>query len=246
MAEPSRYDGWSAADLETRLGLPLVRIESVVTSTQDVTNHLAATGAPAGTLVIAEEQTAGRGRAGRAWRSEPGAGIWLTLLERGVSVEALGVLSLRLGLRAARVLDRFAPSPIRLKWPNDLFVGTGKLGGILVETRWSGSVVEWVSIGLGVNVRLPAAMPEGGAAALADGADRVTVLGELMPVLRAAAQARGPLRESELREWRERDLAEGRRSPTPIRGVVRGMDASGALMIAGPQGPALAATGSLV
>ncbi|MDQ6887703.1 MAG: biotin--[acetyl-CoA-carboxylase] ligase [Gemmatimonadota bacterium] len=244
MGEPLTYDGWTATELESRLGLPGVRLESVVGSTQDVANALAAAGAPAGTLVIAEEQTAGRGRGGRAWCSQPGGGIWLTLLERGVHAPALGVLSLRLGLRAARVLDRFAPSPVRLKWPNDLFVGAGKLGGILVETRWSGSVVEWVSIGLGVNVRLPETIA--GAAALAEGTDRVTVLGELVPALRAAAQARGPLGAGELRDWRARDLAEGRRSATPIRGIVRGIDASGALVVDGPHGRGLATAGSLV
>ena len=66
----------------------------------------AAEGAPAGTLVVADAQTAGRGRSGRTWTSERGAGVWLTLIERPRDVDALDVLSLRVGLALAPALDR--------------------------------------------------------------------------------------------------------------------------------------------
>jgi BirA family biotin operon repressor/biotin-[acetyl-CoA-carboxylase] ligase len=97
-----------------------VELLESTTSTLDVAHRLAADSAPAGTLVIANEQTSGRGRGGKEWQSPPGAGLWLTLVERPVDTSGLGVLSLRVGLAAAEALDRFATEPIRLKWPNDL------------------------------------------------------------------------------------------------------------------------------
>ena len=72
----------------------------------DVANALAADGAPAGTMVLADAQLAGRGRAGRRWESKAGDGIWMTLVERLNDLEALDVLSLRIGIRVARALDR--------------------------------------------------------------------------------------------------------------------------------------------
>ena len=62
---------------------------------------------------------------------------------------------MRVGLAAAEALDRFASEPIRLKWPNDLYVDQGKVAGVLVEARWREQAVEWVAIGLGVNVKAP-------------------------------------------------------------------------------------------
>ena len=91
----------------------------------------------------------------------------MTLLERPNDAEALGVLSIRLGLKAAPVLERHTTEPVRLKWPNDIIVGTGKVAGILVETRWRERQVDWVAIGFGVNVERPDDEP--GAAALREG-----------------------------------------------------------------------------
>src|SRR5204863_7213918 len=113
------------------LDLPGVALLESTTSTLDDAHQLAGDGAPAGTLVIANEQTAGRGRDGKSWQSAPGAGLWLTLIERPKDSSGLSVLSLRVGLIAAEALDRFASEPIRLKWPNDLYVDRGKVGGIL-------------------------------------------------------------------------------------------------------------------
>src|SRR6266513_5287464 len=140
------------------LDLPRVALLESTTSTLDVAHRLAGDGAPAGTLVIANEQTAGRGRGGKTWQSYPGAGLWLTLIERPSDSSGLGVLSLRVGLAAAEALDRFASEPIRLKWPNDLYVDSRKLAGVLVEARWRESSVEWVAIGLGVNVKAPSSI----------------------------------------------------------------------------------------
>ena len=151
-----RWDGHSAAELAELTGAERVSLHERTTSTLDVTHALAQEGAPAGTLVLADEQTGGRGRAGRPWASPPGTGIWLTLLERPTDESGLPVLSLRAGLRAAEALSPFAGERVRLKWPNDLYLPAGKLAGILVEARWREARAEWVAIGFGLNVVAPA------------------------------------------------------------------------------------------
>ena len=214
------------------------------TSTLDVAHRLAARGAPAGTLVIANEQTAGRGRGGKSWQSSPGAGLWLTLIERPSDTSGLGVLSLRVGLAAAEALDRFAPEPIRLKWPNDLYIDQGKLGGILVEARWREQAVEWVAIGLGVNVQAPKNVET--AAGLEPGTDRLDVLGELVPAVLAAARATGPLQADEMEKFDARDLARGRRCVEPAVGRVAGITPTGELLVALADSVAPFRSGSLV
>ncbi len=214
------------------------------TSTLDVAHRIAGQGAPAGTLVIADEQTAGRGRGGKSWQSSPGAGLWLALIERPVDTSGLGVLSLRVGLAAAEALDRFASEPIRLKWPNDLYIENGKLGGILVEARWRESSVEWVAIGLGVNVKAPSSIET--AAGLEPGTDRLDVLGELVPAIRAAAGASGPLGADEMEEFNARDLARGRICVEPARGRVAGITPAGELLVALADSVAPFRSGSLV
>lgn len=198
------------------------------TSTMDVAHELARDGAPAGTVVIADAQTAGRGRGGTGWISEPGQGIWLTLLERPRDPSALDVLSLRVGLGAARALDLFAGEPIRIKWPNDLFAEGGKLAGILIEARWRDLELEWVAIGLGVNVRPSTAL---GAGSLEPGASRIEILAELVPELREAAAATGMLTPAELTEFEGRDFARGKECTQPAIGVVKGISAAGELLV---------------
>jgi len=216
--------------LERLLDLPRVHLLDSTTSTLDVAHRIAAEGAASGTLVIANEQTAGRGRGGKTWRSLPGAGIWLTLIERPADTSGLGVLSLRVGLAAAQALDRFASEPIRLKWPNDLYTDSGKLGGVLVEARWREQAVEWVAIGLGVNVKAPANLE--GAAGLEPGIERLEVLAELVPALRAAAGASGPLAADEREEFNARDLARGKACIEPAVGRVAGITPTGELLVA--------------
>jgi BirA family biotin operon repressor/biotin-[acetyl-CoA-carboxylase] ligase len=240
-----RYDGVDAAALARRLGVPRVAAFDEVDSTMDVAHALAADGAPAGTVVLADAQRGGRGRGGRRWASHPGVGIWLTLVERPRDTSGLDVLSLRLGLHAAAAGERFATEPVRLKWPNDLYVGEGKLAGVLVEVRWRDGRPEWVAIGFGMNVRAPADVPA--AAGLAPGTERLAVLAALVPVLRSAAAARGPLAAGELAAFAARDMAVGRAVSEPVPGVVRGIGAGGELLVADAAGRVTAARhGSLV
>lgn len=244
-AQPAdRYDGESVAAIARRLGLSNVHLYATIGSTMDTAHALGEAGAPAGTLVLADAQTSGRGRQGNAWRSAPGCGIWLTLLERPADASGLEVLSLRTGLAAARALDPFAADRVRVKWPNDLFVARGKLAGVLVELRWRSGRPDWVAVGLGVNVRPPADIPS--AAGLRNGTLRLDVLESLLPPLRDAAAQKGPLDPRELTEFAERDFARGRRCVSPARGVVDGLSAAGELVVRTASGVAAYRAGSLV
>ena len=209
----------------------------------DVANELANQGAPAGLLVLADMQTAGRGRAGRRWDSRPGDGIWLTLLERVNDATALDVLSLRTGIRVARALDRFAGARVGLKWPNDLYLPAGKLGGILVESRWRGSRPEWTAIGVGINVN---AVRYPGGSSLGPAVSRLEVLAELVPAVRSAANARGHLTDRELAEFAERDIGRGRTCREPRAGTVAGIARDGSVMIETSGGVVTVREGSLV
>ena len=220
--------GASGEALARAFELPRVEAYEELGSTMDAAHALAADGAAAGTLVLAELQTTGRGRGGKRWSSAPRAGIWGTLIERPRDASGLDVLSLRVGIRLARVLSRWTPSAIGLKWPNDLFVGARKLAGVLIEARWREQRPDWVAIGIGVNLVVPDDQPD--AAALTN-ANALDVLAELLPVVRAAAFASGPLKPSELEEFAARDIARDRPLSAPASGIARGITADGALLI---------------
>ena len=241
---PPTWEGQTAPELARLLDLPRVEVLTSAPSTMDVAHALGIDGASPGTLVLADEQTAGRGRGGRTWRSRAGAGIWMTLLERPNDTHALSVLSIRLGLRAAPVLDRYTAEPVRLKWPNDLLVGKGKLGGILVETRWRDGRVDWVAIGIGVNIGPTDDGPFTGS--LRSGTPRLDVLAELVPALRAASRARGTLSAEELSRWGDRDYAAGRFCRHPLPGRVQGLAPDGSLLIERGGETVMARAGSLV
>jgi BirA family biotin operon repressor/biotin-[acetyl-CoA-carboxylase] ligase len=240
----ARLDGLDATAIERQLALPAVHLFETIGSTMDEAHRLAGDGAPGGTLVIAGEQTAGRGRGGKRWSSAPGLGLWFTLIERPDSPSGLDVLSLRLGLRAAPVLDAFTDGPVTIKWPNDLYVGDLKLAGILVEARWRDARPDWVAIGVGVNIVPPAGMPY--ATGLRENMSRGDVLAALVPAVRLAAASRGPLTQSELSESAERDYARGRRLREPAQGVALGITDDGALIIQGAEGLSHFRGGSLV
>ena len=238
-----QYDGLPATELATRAGVAHVELFDVVGSTMDVAHARAAAGAGAGTVILADAQLTGRGRSGKHWSSPP-RGVWMTLVERPENASALDVMSLRIGLAAARSLDAFSAEPIRVKWPNDLYVASSKLAGILVEARWHGERLDWVAIGLGVNVDLPPEAP--GAAALEPGTLRTDVICALIPELRAAAAVLGPLTDEEMEEYAARDLARGRMCVEPVRGRVKGISPSGELLVELADSVTRVRSGSLV
>ncbi|HEU4878034.1 MAG TPA: biotin--[acetyl-CoA-carboxylase] ligase [Gemmatimonadaceae bacterium] len=244
MADEYRYDGLTATALAEILDLPRVELMESTTSTLDVAHRLASSGTDSGTLVIADRQTAGRGRSGTKWTSPAARGLWLTLIERPTDTTGLEVLALRTGLRSARALDRFAPEPIRVKWPNDLYIEDKKLAGVLIEARWREGRLEWVAIGIGINVTAPDDVPA--AASLDPGTQRIDVLEDLIPAVRSAATYSGNLTPIELAEWDARDMARGRHCSEPARGIVEGVSPGGELLVALADSVARFRSGSLV
>jgi BirA family transcriptional regulator, biotin operon repressor / biotin---[acetyl-CoA-carboxylase] ligase len=122
------------------IGAPRVH-HRLTDSTNQRAKELAAAGAPHGTLVTADEQSAGRGRQGRAWTAAPGEALLMSLVLR--SLDEL------LPLRAAVAVAEAIPVDAQIKWPNDVWVEGRKLSGILVEGRPQEG---WVALGIGLNV----------------------------------------------------------------------------------------------
>lgn len=121
-------------------------------STNDEAAAWALAGAPAGAVVLAEEQTAGRGRQGRAWLAAPGSSLLMSVVLRPqVSAAWLPRLTLMGAVALADVLTGWGLAP-RLKWPNDVLLGGRKTAGILAEAVWSGQELRAVVLGIGVNV----------------------------------------------------------------------------------------------
>src|SRR5215470_17606703 len=122
-------------------------------STNRVAMELGNTDEPEGSVVLAEEQTAGRGRAGRAWHSERGTGIYVTLLLRPkISPMQAPLLTMMAGLSARAAIQAQTNLKVDLKWPNDLLLAGKKLGGILTEMHAEPSQVRFVIVGIGINV----------------------------------------------------------------------------------------------
>lgn len=169
----------------------------------------------------------------------------MTLVERPTDRSSLDVLSLRVGIGIAAALEPVIGEPLRLKWPNDVYRGGGKLAGILVEARWRGAEPDWVAIGVGLNVRVPRDQAQ--AAGLeSTGVSRNDALYAILPALRRAARATGPLNEDELEAFAERDLAHGRRITEPVEGRVEGINAAGSLVVTTANGVTTIQAGSLV
>ena len=208
-------------------------------STNDEAARLARAGARHGTIVIAQTQRAGRGRDGRAWISPRGAGLYLSLVLRPpLPLADVPPLTLALGIAICDAV-RATGVEARLKWPNDVLVGSRKLSGVLVEAQSQGGRLESIVAGIGVNLAgvLP---PELHAISIeaARGApverdafiaallvqlelwiDRYIAVG--LPVVTAAWRARmAP-------ELAARAIVDG----APLDGICAGVDADGALLL---------------
>jgi len=118
--------------------------------------YLAERGAPEGTVVIAESQTEGKGRRGRAWFSPAGEGIYVSIILRpALSPNEAPGLTLMAAVAAAETLLELTPLSVRIKWPNDIMVGGKKLAGILTQISTEMDVVDYIIVGLGINVNTP-------------------------------------------------------------------------------------------
>lgn len=131
----------------------------------DTTNNrareLALEGAPEGTLVVAEKQTAGRGRRGKVWESPLGTGIWMSLVLRPqIAPTEASVLTLLCGLATAEAIEAETGLSAGIKWPNDILINGKKAVGILTEMDCEMSEVHFVIPGIGINVNTASFPPE--------------------------------------------------------------------------------------
>jgi BirA family biotin operon repressor/biotin-[acetyl-CoA-carboxylase] ligase len=221
-----------------------------VASTNDVAKALAEDGALHGEVVVAERQTAGRGRRGRAWVSPPGRNVYLSVIlrpelppQRAAEVTLVASVALCEAVREAGV-------EADIKWPNDVLAGGRKLGGILTEMAAEPDKVQWVVVGIGVNLN---ARREDFPPELRDVATSLAMeRGEPVPRALFAAALLGALERrltvhaeegfGEIRDaWREMSGTLGRdvrvaTAEGEIVGRAEDIDETGALLVRGPRG----------
>jgi BirA family biotin operon repressor/biotin-[acetyl-CoA-carboxylase] ligase len=244
LAEPT-FDRARFADrLATRaLGRRLIA-RAAVESTNDVAWDAAAETGVDGLTVVADDQTRGRGRLGRAWVQAPGKGLALSVVMlQGCDRRQLGVLPLTAGLALAEALERLGAAPA-LKWPNDVLLGGRKVAGILCESRRLPDLGDAAVIGVGVNVSQQADdfPPELRATATSlaiagVSATREDVAAAFLSALEPRwAEVQEGSREAVLQAWQARAAWIG--SPVTVRtpdgevsGVARGLDRDGALVV---------------
>ena len=162
---------------ETRQRFSLIALAEC-TSTSTLLLQQAREGAPSGTVIVADRQTAGRGSRGRAWSATPESGLMFSVLWGFPGgLECLSGLSLATGVGVVEALEGSGIAPITLKWPNDILYENGKLGGILIELHADEKQAMAV-VGIGLNLRLPKHVSGNHAAALPPAA-----LEQIVPVL---------------------------------------------------------------
>ena len=209
--------GWGGKSVRAVGRFSDVRWFPEIDSTNRLAAELARDGAPDGLVVVADHQTAGRGRRGRSWESRPGSSLLASVVLRPVPP----LVTLAAGVAAAEACEAVADVPVRLKWPNDVMSAGGKLGGILSELVGDAAVV-----GLGLN--LSWAPP--GAACLGPAVDRDALLDAWLSALAASADV--------LVRYRERCSTLGQRVRVELpgetlEGVAEDVDDEGRLVVAG-------------
>jgi BirA family transcriptional regulator, biotin operon repressor / biotin---[acetyl-CoA-carboxylase] ligase len=217
-----------------------------VSSTMEQAAALARYGARERTIVVADEQAAGRGRAGRIWQSLPGSGLYCTAIMRpDVPPERLPTLPLVVGIAVAETLEEVTGAEVRLKWPNDLWLGADpqrqKVGGVLAASRLAGNRIDSVLVGIGVNLSTKHdELPPGATSVLAATKRHVTplqLLDRLLPRLetRYAAWRTAGGRPA-LDAWRARAALLGEEvsvveNGRELVGMFHGIDDDGALLL---------------
>ena len=217
----------------------IVRLDQV-DSTQTVAFALAERGATDRTVVVADQQAAGRGRRGRVWQAPARTSLLASILVRsGLPQALLATLSPTTAVATAEALRRVAPLEPRLKWPNDVLVGGRKIAGILLESRAVASSEPVLVIGIGINLGQREFPPElaGRATSVAletgHAVDRETMLAALLEEFdawraRLEGEGFGPVRE----RWKSLSDTIGRHVTVDgVSGTARDLDGDGALLI---------------
>jgi BirA family transcriptional regulator, biotin operon repressor / biotin---[acetyl-CoA-carboxylase] ligase len=222
------------------------RYHDEIESTNVEAKALALKGAPEGTVVVAEAQTAGRGRLGRRWTSPAGKGLLFSVVLRPtLPMNDAHLLTIVAATAAADAIEKHVPARVAIKWPNDLFIGDRKVGGILMEVAGEQDEVDWVVLGIGLNVNtefseLPVALRRTASSlkmVKGELVDRSDVLASLLLGLEEAYKAalRGGF-EKALSAFRERDYLLSRTISVetrqgPVIGAAAGIDDRGALLV---------------
>lgn len=232
-----------------------------VDSTSEEAGRRAREGAPEGTLVWAEEQSAGRGRRGRVWIS-PVGNLYCSLVVRPTCPAAEAVqLGFVAGLALAEAAEAVLPEAraVTCKWPNDVLVGGRKVAGVLLDASFGGDGrCEWVVIGMGINVRWHPGMAEAqfpATSLAAEGAadlDPPRLLETLAPLVRDGL---GRWREQGFaavrQEWHQRafglhQVMNVRLHDRVLSGTFAGLDAAGAMILTSADGPHVVTAGDVV
>ena len=233
-----------------------LEIHDSVGSTNDVVREFLLADDFRGVAALAEEQTQGRGRRGRSWHSPAGANLYLSLgWHFHGPVERLSGLSLAIGAMLAEVIARDFEVDLALKWPNDLFHGERKLGGVLIELLGEQNGAIPVVAGIGLNVNMPLEDTESIqrpwtdlATARGSQVDRNSLAAQLINQLASGlTDIAGGDMGGWLEQWRQRDFLHGRQvlvegSPT-LAGKAAGVDQHGALLVNTETGQSVVAGG---
>jgi BirA family biotin operon repressor/biotin-[acetyl-CoA-carboxylase] ligase len=216
-----------------------------VTSTMDVAAEAVANGAGGGVVIVADEQTEGRGRLGRTWSSPPGAGLYVSIILRppvGEERRILPLVTLATGVGVRHAIAAVSGLGTELKWPNDVMIGRRKLAGILAEGSSLGTSDQAIVIGIGINTLRsshPAEIAERATSledALGYSVDREALLESVLAGVtwRCSELCAGD-GDGILRAWREvSPSAEGAAveiAGSGKRGVTAGIDDDGALLV---------------
>jgi BirA family transcriptional regulator, biotin operon repressor / biotin---[acetyl-CoA-carboxylase] ligase len=221
------------------LGRPLM-YQPVTGSTNDDALLAARSGAPHGSLFVADEQTAGRGRRGHVWLAAPGESLLFSVLLRpSLELPQVSALTLAVGLALRDVIAPLVSIAPELKWPNDLLVSGKKLAGVLVESQLQGDKLQCVVVGVGLNVATREFPVEiaGTATSLAllgaTGQGRESLLVELLDALAKRLDAYGTSGVAGIvSELNAADALRGKHVRVEgVTGVGRGLDEQGRLLI---------------
>ena len=214
-------------------------------STMEEARRLAEQGAPDGTVVIADYQTAGRGRLKRRWQALPGSSLLLSLIFRPtIASHQVQQLTMLCGLAVAESVEAETGLPVGLKWPNDLEISGAKIGGILTEVELSGVHVSYAVVGVGLNVNLDPQELSGPlpvrasslSAELGRPVARLPLLWAVLQAVEARYLALGTGAQALHAEWAARLATIGRMVTVSTGdrawdGLAEGVDADGALLV---------------